>query len=68
MYQIYLAGMNMPGRPIGNLPFLGPIGSGKTRAVEAFAEIHFGSPSAFIKMDCAGFQHSHERYQFRPVR
>ena len=31
MYQIYLAGMAMPNRPIGNLLFLGPTGSGKTR-------------------------------------
>src|SRR6184192_316975 len=60
MYQIYLAGMNMPGRPIGNLLFLGPTGSGKTRVVEAAAEILFGSPRAFIKIDCAEFQHSHE--------
>jgi ATP-dependent Clp protease ATP-binding subunit ClpB len=60
MYQIYLAGMAMPGRPIGNLLFLGPTGSGKTRVVEASAEILFGSPRAFIKIDCAEFQHSHE--------
>jgi ATP-dependent Clp protease ATP-binding subunit ClpA len=60
MYQIYLAGMNMPGRPIGNLLFLGPTGSGKTRVVEASAEILFGSSRAFIKIDCAEFQHSHE--------
>jgi len=60
MYQIYLAGMTMPGRPIGNLLFLGPTGSGKTRVVEASAEILFGSPRAFIKIDCAEFQHSHE--------
>jgi ATP-dependent Clp protease ATP-binding subunit ClpA len=60
MYQIYLAGMAMPGRPIGNLLFLGPTGSGKTRIVEASAEILFGSPRAFIKIDCAEFQHSHE--------
>ena len=60
MYQIYMAGMNMPGRPIGNLLFLGPTGSGKTRVVEASAEILFGSPHAFIKIDCAEFQHSHE--------
>src|SRR5262245_27237395 len=60
MYQIYLAGMNMPGRPIGNLLFLGPTGSGKTRVVEASAEILFGSARAFIKIDCAEFQHSHE--------
>jgi ATP-dependent Clp protease ATP-binding subunit ClpB len=50
----------MPGRPIGNLLFLGPTGSGKTRVVEASAEILFGSPRAFIKIDCAEFQHSHE--------
>src|SRR4030095_9337344 len=60
MYQIYLAGMAMPGRPIGNLLFLGPTGSGKTRVVEASAELLFGSPRAFIKVDCAEFQHSHE--------
>jgi len=60
MYQIYLAGMAMPGRPIGNLLFLGPTGSGKTRIVEASAEILFGSSRAFIKIDCAEFQHSHE--------
>jgi len=60
MYQIYMADMTMPGRPIGNLLFLGPTGSGKTRVVEASAEILFGSPRAFIKIDCAEFQHSHE--------
>src|SRR6516164_3416447 len=60
MYQIYMAGMNMPGRPIANLLFLGPTGSGKTRVVEASAEILFGSPRALIKIDCAEFQHSHE--------
>src|SRR5204862_4398206 len=60
MYQIYLAGMASPGRPVGNLLFLGPTGSGKTRVVEATAEILFGNPRAFIKIDCAEFQHSHE--------
>ena len=43
IYQMYLAGMNSPGRPIGNFLFLGPTGSGKTRVVEASAEILFGS-------------------------
>jgi ATP-dependent Clp protease ATP-binding subunit ClpA len=60
MYQIFLAGMNVPGRAIGTLLFLGPTGSGKTRIVEASADILFGSPRAFIKIDCAEFQHSHE--------
>lgn len=60
MYQIYRAGMTMPGRPIGNLLFLGPTGSGKTRVVEASAEILFGIAQSFMKIDCAEFQHSHE--------
>ena len=60
LYQIYLSGMASPGRPIGNLLFLGPTGSGKTRVVEAAAEILFGDSKAAIKIDCAEFQHSHE--------
>jgi ATP-dependent Clp protease ATP-binding subunit ClpA len=55
-----LAGMTVPGRPIANMLFLGPTGSGKTRIVEAAAEILSGSATAFIKIDCAEFQHSHE--------
>ena len=38
MYQVFCAGLNSPGRPVGNLLFLGPTGSGKTRIVEAAAE------------------------------
>jgi ATP-dependent Clp protease ATP-binding subunit ClpA len=60
LYQIYLAGMCNPGRPVGNLLFLGPTGSGKTRVVEAAAEVLFGDSNAVIKIDCAEFQHSHE--------
>jgi ATP-dependent Clp protease ATP-binding subunit ClpA len=60
LYQVFCAGLNSPGRPVGNLLFLGPTGSGKTRIVEAGAEILFGDPRAVIKVDCAEFQHSHE--------
>jgi ATP-dependent Clp protease ATP-binding subunit ClpB len=60
LYQVFCAGLNSPGRPVGNLLFLGPTGSGKTRIVEAGAEILFGDPRAIIKVDCAEFQHSHE--------
>jgi ATP-dependent Clp protease ATP-binding subunit ClpA len=60
LYQVFLAGMSSAGRPVGNLLFLGPTGSGKTRIVEAAAEILFGDSRAVIKVDCAEFQHSHE--------
>src|SRR5437016_11635747 len=60
LYQVFCAGLNSPGRPVGNLLFLGPTGSGKTRIVEAAADILFGDPRAVIKVDCAEFQHSHE--------
>jgi ATP-dependent Clp protease ATP-binding subunit ClpB len=60
LYQVFCAGLNSPGRPVGNLLFLGPTGSGKTRIVEAAAEILFGDPRSVIKVDCAEFQHSHE--------
>ena len=60
LYQMFSAGLNAPGRPVGSLLFLGPTGSGKTRIVEAAAEILFGDPRAVIKVDCGEFQHSHE--------
>ena len=60
IYQMYLAGLNSPGRPVGSLLFLGPTGSGKTRLVESIAESMVGDARAVIKIDCAEFQHSHE--------
>jgi ATP-dependent Clp protease ATP-binding subunit ClpB len=60
LYQVFCAHLHSPGRPVGNLLFLGPTGSGKTRTVEAAAEILFGDSRAVIKVDCAEFQHSHE--------
>jgi len=60
LYQVFRAGLCSQGRPVGNLLFLGPTGSGKTRIVEATAEILLGDPRAVIKVDCAEFQHSHE--------
>ena len=60
LFQIYLAGMNNPARPVGTMLFLGPTGSGKTRVVEAAAEVLFGEPHAVVKIDCAEFQPSHE--------
>ena len=60
VYQMFLAGMSSPGRPVGNFLFLGPTGTGKTRLVEATAECLAGDARAMVKIDCAEFQHSHE--------
>src|SRR5947209_6049787 len=60
IYQMFLAGLNPPNRPVGNLLFLGPTGTGKTRVVESVAETLYGEARACIKIDCAEFQHSHE--------
>jgi ATP-dependent Clp protease ATP-binding subunit ClpB len=59
-YQTYLAGLSPEARPIGNFLFLGPTGTGKTRAVEATAQALLGNPRAVIKIHCGEFQHSHE--------
>src|SRR5512136_2541279 len=59
-FQVFTAWLNSPGRPVGNLLFLGPTGSGKTRIVEAAAESLVGSARSVVKIDCAEFQHSHE--------
>ncbi len=60
VYQMYLTGLCPPQRPVANLLFLGPTGTGKTRIVEATAEVLWSTPRAVIKIDCAEFQHSHE--------
>ncbi len=60
VYQAVLAGLIAPGRPIANFLFLGPTGSGKTRLVEAAAEVLFSTAESVVKIDCAEFQHDHE--------
>jgi ATP-dependent Clp protease ATP-binding subunit ClpA len=57
---MFRAGLSPGNRPIGILLFLGPTGTGKTRVVEAAAEVLFGTSAAVVKVDCAEFQHSHE--------
>lgn len=59
-YQMFLAGLNPQQRPIANFLFLGPTGTGKTKVVEALAEVLFHNPRALTKVDCGEFQHSHE--------
>jgi ATP-dependent Clp protease ATP-binding subunit ClpB len=59
-YQCHLTGLAAAGRPIANLRFLGPRGTGKTPVVEPAAEALLGNPRAVLKIDCTEFQHSHE--------
>lgn len=60
LYEVALAGMNPPDRPIGTMLFLGPTGAGKTRVAEAAVEVLFGSSATLLKIDCAEYQHPHE--------
>lgn len=58
LFHVRCAKMRAVRRPVGNCLFLGPTGSGKTRMVEAAAEILFGDPRAVIKLICGYFQHA----------
>jgi ATP-dependent Clp protease ATP-binding subunit ClpA len=60
IHQIWRSGLSDPNRPIASFLMLGPTGTGKTRMVEALAEILFGERRAMLKIDCAEFSHSHE--------
>lgn len=59
-YQTYTSGLHPRGRPIAVFLLAGPTGVGKTRLVEASAEILLGSPQAMIKVNCAEFHLPHE--------
>src|SRR5260370_7529400 len=60
IYQVFCAGLHSPGRPVGNLLFLGPTGSGKTGTVEAPAEILYAYPAPLLKVTHAPFLHSRQ--------
>ena len=58
--QMHQAGLSPEGRPIGVVLLLGPTGTGKTRTVEALAEVLHGSSKNLLKIDCGEFQMEHE--------
>jgi CheY-like chemotaxis protein len=58
--KTYQAGLAPLGRPAGVFLLLGPTGTGKTRTVEALAEILHGSPQKVVKINCGEFQSDHE--------
>jgi ATP-dependent Clp protease ATP-binding subunit ClpA/CheY-like chemotaxis protein len=57
---MFQAGLAPDGRPAGVFLLLGPTGTGKTRTVEAIAEILHGSAKNLLKIDCGEFQMEHE--------
>src|SRR3989475_10079500 len=58
--KTYQAGLSPCGRPAGVFLLLGPTGTGKTRTVEALAEILHGASQKVVKIDCGEFQTDHE--------
>ena len=58
--QLYRSGLAPEGCPVGVFLLLGPTGTGKTRTVEALAEVLHGSPHKVLKVDCGEFQSEHE--------
>jgi len=58
--QMFQAGLSPEGRPVGVFLLLGPTGTGKTKTVEALAEVLHGSEKNVLKVDCGEFQLEHE--------
>ena len=58
--QLHSSGLAPEGRPVGVFLLLGPTGTGKTRTVEALAEVLHGDARSVIKIDCGEFQSEHE--------
>jgi CheY-like chemotaxis protein/energy-coupling factor transporter ATP-binding protein EcfA2 len=57
---MHQSGLAPEGRPAGVFLLLGPTGTGKTKTVEAIAELLHGSEKKIVKIDCGEFQMEHE--------
>ncbi len=57
---MYQAGLAPEGRPAGVFLLLGPTGTGKTKTVEALAEVLHGSEKNVLRVDCGEYQLEHE--------
>src|SRR5712675_731796 len=58
--HMYQSGLAPEGRPAGVFLLLGPTGTGKTKTVEAIADLLHGSEKKIVKIDCGEFQMEHE--------
>jgi ATP-dependent Clp protease ATP-binding subunit ClpA len=57
---MYQSGLAPADRPAGVFLLLGPTGTGKTKTVEAIAELLHGNAKKILKIDCGEFQIEHE--------
>jgi ATP-dependent Clp protease ATP-binding subunit ClpA len=58
--EMYNSGLGPESRPAGVFLLLGPTGTGKTRTVEALAEVLHGSRRNLLRIDCGEYQMEHE--------
>lgn len=58
--HMHHAGLAPEGRPLGVFLLLGPTGTGKTKTVEALADVLHGSERNVLRVDCGEFQMEHE--------
>jgi CheY-like chemotaxis protein/energy-coupling factor transporter ATP-binding protein EcfA2 len=58
--HLHLSGLAPEGRPVGVFLLLGPTGTGKTRTVEALAEVLHGDSRKVLRIECGEFQSDHE--------
>jgi ATP-dependent Clp protease ATP-binding subunit ClpA len=58
--EMYRARLTPEGRPAGIFLLLGPTGTGKTKTVEALADVLHGSAKKLLKVDCGEYQMEHE--------
>jgi ATP-dependent Clp protease ATP-binding subunit ClpA len=58
--QMFQAGLSPEGRPAGVFLLLGPTGTGKTKTVEALADVLHGGEKHVVRIDCGEFQMEHE--------
>ena len=60
VYQVFRAGLSTPGRPVVNLLFSGPRAPARPVWWKPPPRSSLTNRAAFVKVDCAEFQHSHE--------
>ncbi len=54
------AGLNEEERPLASFLFVGRTGTGKTQLARSLANVLFGAPESFIRVDCSEFAMAHE--------